>query len=70
METEMVDKLFLELSQFTKAKTKKEILLETALRKIYLLTVEQPRKHETLLYDIGTLVMEVLPPGVVHGLKP
>jgi hypothetical protein len=31
METETIDKLFLELSQFTKAKTAREISLETQL---------------------------------------
>ena len=32
METETMDKLFLELSQFTTAKTKRELQLEEALR--------------------------------------
>ena len=34
METETLDKLYLEWSQFTKAKTKRELQLEAALRKI------------------------------------
>jgi len=33
METEIIDKLFLELSQISKAKTKRELLLEDALLK-------------------------------------
>lgn len=34
METENIDKLFLELSQFTKAKTKRELELEAKLQQI------------------------------------
>lgn len=33
-ETETIDKLFLELSQFTEAKTKRELELEAALRTV------------------------------------
>lgn len=34
METETLDKLFLEISQFTKAKTSRELLLEKRIREI------------------------------------
>jgi hypothetical protein len=39
METEIIDKLFLELSQFTTAKTKRELDLEEGIEK-YLKKVE------------------------------
>lgn len=38
METQVIDKLFLELSQVTKAKTSKELILLDAIQKVY-------RKH-------------------------
>lgn len=44
METETIDKLFLELSQFTKAKTKREIVLEDEvweLKRILRLTCDK-----------------------------
>ena len=34
VETESIDRLFLEISQFTKAKTEREITLENMIRKI------------------------------------
>lgn len=34
METEIIDKLFLELSQFTKAKTKRELELEEEIEEV------------------------------------
>ncbi len=37
LQTEMIDKLFLELSQFTQATTSKELALRVALGKIWLL---------------------------------
>lgn len=36
METEMIDKLFLELSQVSKAKTRRELRLEAGIRNIVL----------------------------------
>jgi len=44
METESIDKLFLELSQITKAKTKKEIVLENILRDVLKAWSDQARK--------------------------
>ena len=49
-ETETIDKLYLELSQFTKAKTKNDILLERLLMAVETKHPNQTRFETALMY--------------------
>lgn len=46
LETETIDKLFLELSQITNAKTRKELLLEKVLNDVLLAWVDEANQGD------------------------
>ncbi len=61
MGTETIDKLFLELSQVTKAQTKKEIVLSKALNEAkYILYDIASKGHIYILQDIITSCQDSL----------
>lgn len=59
LETETIDRLFLELSQFTKAKTGRELVLETALLEISELTAD-PKEPATTVMRMRMIAKEAL----------
>ena len=57
MDTETIDRLFLELSQFTKARTARELALEVEVARLKEIVVEYDRR----IVAIGGVAMNSVP---------
>lgn len=66
MDTEIIDRLFLELSQFTTATTAKELRYEKALREIL---NAPPDTHGTLAIQMRVIAKEALSEDSNEGRK-